>query len=99
MAMALDTRRAGPTLRMKMNGITTGNVESEHEEKHADGAQPVVLAQARALRRLGQLHQPLAHRFQFRRLQDRRDHRRQRVGDEALGLLADRRPCARPGRS
>ena len=87
MAIALDTRRAGPTFCMKMNGITTGNVESEHEKKHADGTQPIVLAQVRAFRRLGQLHQPSAHRFQFRRLQDRRDHRRQRVCDEALGLV------------
>ena len=28
MAMALETRRAGPTLCMKMNGITTGNVDT-----------------------------------------------------------------------
>ena len=70
-----------------MNGMHHRKRGDEHDEKHADGTEPLVLAQARAFRRLGQLHQPSAHRFQFRRLQDRRDHRRQRVGDEALGLL------------
>ena len=33
------------------------------------------------------MHHPLAHRFQFGRFQDRRDHRRQRVRDDALGLV------------
>ena len=33
MAMALETRRAGPALCMKMNGITTGNVDRNTSRK------------------------------------------------------------------
>jgi hypothetical protein len=32
-AMALETRRAGPALRMTMNGIATGNVETKTNRK------------------------------------------------------------------
>ena len=53
-ATPLDTRRAGPALSMTMKGITTGKVERKTTE-HASGTQPVVLAQARARRRLRQL--------------------------------------------
>ena len=87
MAMALETRRAGTALLHENERDHHRERGEEDEQEHADGAQPIVLAQARALGRLGQLLQPLAHRFQFRRLQDGRDHRRQRVRDEALRLL------------
>src|SRR5437899_1290356 len=33
MAMALETRKAGPALGMKMNGITTGNVDRNTNRK------------------------------------------------------------------
>ena len=87
MAMALETRRAGPTFCMKMNGITTGNVERKTSRNTPSAPSQSSLLQARACGRLGQLLQPQAHRFEFRRLQDGRDHRRQRVRDEALRLL------------
>ena len=70
-----------------MNGIATGNVENEHEQEHADRTQPIVLAQPRMTGRFWQLFQPLVQRFQFCRLQDRRDHRRQRVRDQAVCVV------------
>ncbi len=70
----------------------------EHEDENAEPTQPLVLAQAGALRRRRQLHQPLTYRFQFRGLQDRGDQRRQRVGDVALRLLRIGGLCAPPGR-
>ena len=85
--MALETRKAGTGSRMTMNGMTTGNVERNTQEKDAQGAPPVVPAQPRVPARLGQLLQPQPHRLELRRLQHGRDHRRQRLREEALRPL------------
>ena len=59
----------------------------EHQQKNTDGAQPIVLAQPRSFWRLGQLLQPLVHRFEFGWFQDACDYRRQRVCYEAVCFL------------
>ena len=84
--MAFETRKASPALCMKMNGIATGNVARKTQQKHGQRAQPVSPAQARALGRLGQIFEALAHAFEFRRLKNGRNERRQGIGDEPLGL-------------
>jgi hypothetical protein len=68
MAMALETRR--PARRAheheRYRHRKRGN---EHQQKDAQGTQPIVLVQARSPGRVRQPFQPLAQRFQFRRRQ------------------------------
>ena len=82
--MTLETRRAGPALRMKINGITTGKVDRNTRRKTPTAPTPIVLAQTGSLGRLGQLLQTLVHRFEFGWRQDARDHRWQRFRYDAL---------------
>ena len=87
MAIALDARRAGPTSCMKMNGIATGNVERNTRTNTPSAPSHSSLPRRARCRRLGQLHQPLPHRLELRRFEDRCDQRRQRVGDATLCRL------------
>jgi len=73
---------------MKMNGITTGNVDRNTSRNTRQCSQPFVLCQPCLFGRLRQVFQTLAHGFEFRRLENGGDHRRQGMGDEPLGLSA-----------
>ena len=72
---------------MKMNGIATGNVVRNTHRNTPSAPSQSSLRKPRAGRRLGQLNQRLAHGLEFRGAERGGDHRRQRVGNEAVRLL------------
>ena len=86
-AMALETRKAGPTLLKKRNGITTGNVDRKTIRKTPTApSQSFLLSRARS-GGLGSCFSRWWIISKFRRLQDGRDQWRQRVRDLAVGLF------------